>query len=119
MLGQLDLTGMLITGDAMFTQRALSIQIVEGGGDYLWIVKDNQPSLRDDIELLFEEEYVSAGWSAPAVDFTLARSVDGGHGRIEERVLTASSMLADYSDWPYWRRCSSWSTALVTARVAR
>ncbi|HEY3232426.1 MAG TPA: ISAs1 family transposase [Roseiflexaceae bacterium] len=101
LLGQLDLTGMLITGDAMFTQRALSIQIVEGGGDYLWIVKDNQPSLRDDIELLFEEECVSAGWSAPPVDFREARSVDGGHGRIEERVLTASSMLADYSDWPY------------------
>jgi predicted transposase YbfD/YdcC len=101
LLGQLELTGMLITGDAMFTQRALSIQIVEGGGDYLWIVKDNQPTLRDDIELLFEEECVSAGWSAPAVDFTVARTIDCGHGRIEERKLTASSMLADYSDWPY------------------
>lgn len=101
LLGQIDLTGMLITGDAMFTQRELSRQIVEGGGDYLWIVKDNQPSLRDDIELLFEDEYVSAGWSAPAVDFTRARSIDAGHGRIEERVLTVSSMLADYSDWPY------------------
>jgi len=101
LLGQLDLTGMLISGDAMFSQRELSRQIVEGGGDYLWTVKDNQPTLRDDIELLFEEEYVSAGWSAPAVDFRSARSVDAGHGRIEERVLTASSLLADYSDWPY------------------
>ena len=101
LLGQIDLTGMLISGDAMFTQRELSIQIVEGGGDYLWIVKDNQPTLRDDIELLFEEEYVSAGWSAPAVDFTMARSIDAGHGRIEERILSASSLLADYSDWPY------------------
>jgi predicted transposase YbfD/YdcC len=101
LLGQLDLTGMLITGDAMFTQRALSIQIVEGGGDYLWLVKDNQPTLRDDIELLFEEQCVSAGWSAPPVDFSTARTVECGHGRIEERVLTASSMLADYSDWPY------------------
>jgi predicted transposase YbfD/YdcC len=101
LLGQLDLTGMLITGDAMFTQRALSIQIVEGGGDYLWIVKDNQPTLRDDIELLFEDECVSAGWSAAPVDFREARTVDAGHGRIEERILTASSLLADYSDWPY------------------
>ena len=101
LLGQLDLTGMLITGDAMFTQRSLSIQIVEGGGDYLWIVKENQPTLRDDIELLFEPEYVSAGWSAPPVDFSTARTVECGHGRIEERVLTASSMLTDYSDWPY------------------
>ena len=101
LLSQLDLTGMLITGDAMFTQRELSIQIVEGGGDYLWMVKDNQPRLRDDIELLFEEECVSAGWSAPPVDFRAARSVDCGHGRVEERMLTSSSMLAGYSDWPY------------------
>jgi predicted transposase YbfD/YdcC len=101
LLAQLELTGMLITGDAMFTQRALSIQIVEAGGDYVWIVKDNQPTLRADIELLFDDECVSAGWSAPPVDFTSARTVEGGHGRIEERVLTVSSMLADYSDWPY------------------
>lgn len=101
LLGHLDLTGMLITGDAMFTQRALSIQIVEGGGDYVWIVKDNQPTLRTDIELLFDEECVSAGWSAPPVDFTQARTIECGHGRIEERILTVSSLLADYSDWPY------------------
>jgi predicted transposase YbfD/YdcC len=100
-LRQLDLTGMLITGDAMFTQRELSIQIVEGGGDYLWTVKENQPTLRDEIELLFAPECVSAGWSAPPVDFTTARTLECGHGRIEERILTTSSLLADYSDWPY------------------
>jgi predicted transposase YbfD/YdcC len=100
-LRQLDLTGVLLSGDAMFTQRALSIQIVEAGGDYLWMVKDNQPTLRNDIELLFAPEYVRAGWSAPPVDFTTARTIECGHGRIEERILTASSLLAQYSDWPY------------------
>ena len=73
LLKRLDLIGTLATGDAMFTQRQLSIQIVEAGGDYLWMVKDNQPTLRADIELLFAPEYVSAGWSAPPVDFTTAR----------------------------------------------
>jgi hypothetical protein len=34
-LMQLDLQGVVVTGDAMFTQRTLSIQIVEAGGDYL------------------------------------------------------------------------------------
>jgi len=101
LLKRLDLIGTLVTGDAMFTQRQLSIQIVEAGGDYLWMVKDNQPTLRADIELLFAPEYVSAGWSAPPVDFTTARSITKGHGRIEERIVTTSSMLAGYSDWPY------------------
>jgi predicted transposase YbfD/YdcC len=96
-----DLTGLVVSGDAMHTQRELSTQIVEAGGDYFWWVKENQPTLLDDLVLLFEDECVQAGWSAPPVDFTSARTVEVGHGRIEERVLTASSMLADYADWPY------------------
>ena len=101
LLKRLELTGTLVSGDAMFTQRQLSIEIVEAGGDYLWKVKDNQPTLRADIALLFEEESVCAGWSGAEVDFTSAYSISKGHGRIEERTLTTSSMLAEYSDWPY------------------
>src|SRR3712207_4195029 len=101
LIEQLDLTGVVITGDAMHTQRQLSSQVVERGGDYFWWVKENQPTLLSDLELLFGEEYVSAGWSAPSVDFTSARSVEKGHGRIEVRELTASSMLEGYLDWPY------------------
>jgi hypothetical protein len=37
----------------MFAQRNLSTQIVEAGGDYCWIVKQNQPTLYDDLHLLF------------------------------------------------------------------
>jgi predicted transposase YbfD/YdcC len=92
---------MVLTGDAMVTQRALSIQIVAGGGDYLWLVEANQPTLRADIELLFEPAYATAGWSAPPLDVPTARTVDTGHGRREERILTARSMVADYRDWPY------------------
>jgi predicted transposase YbfD/YdcC len=101
LLEQLDLIGVVITGDAMHAQRDLSTQVVQAGGDYFWWVKENQPTLLADLELLFAEEYVSAGWSAPPVDFTTARSVNKGHGRLEVRELTASSMLQDYVDWPY------------------
>jgi predicted transposase YbfD/YdcC len=101
LLEQLDLSGAVVTGDAMHAQRQLSSQIVEAGGDYFWWVKDNQPSLLADLELLFAEEYVSAGWSGLEADFTTAQSADKGHGRIELRELTASSLLQDYVDWPY------------------
>lgn len=101
LLAQLDLNGVVVTGDAMHAQRELSRQVVEAGGDYFWWVKENQPTLLSDLELLFEEEYVSAGWSAPPVDFTSARTVEKGHGRIEVRELTASSLLQEYVDWPY------------------
>jgi predicted transposase YbfD/YdcC len=100
-LRQLDLSGVVVTGDAMFVQRSLSTQIVEAGGDYFFWVKDNQPSLHSDLELLFDQECLAAGWAALPLDFVQASSVDKGHGRLEIGVLTVSSLLEGYSDWPY------------------
>lgn len=45
------LEGRVLTMDALLTQRALAQQITEGGGDYLMVVKDNQPTLAADIAL--------------------------------------------------------------------
>lgn len=101
LLAQLDLTGVVVTGDAMQTQRALSIQIVEAGGDYLWFVKDNQPTLRQDIERLFAPEVIAPSCGPVPDDFTTARTVEQQHGRLDERVITVSSLLKDYTPWPY------------------
>jgi hypothetical protein len=49
LLGVLPLRGRVVTGDAMFCQRDVCAAIVEGGGDYVLIVKDNQPGLAVDI----------------------------------------------------------------------
>jgi hypothetical protein len=48
------LKGRLITGDAMFCQRELCREIVAGGGDYLFVVKDNQPELKDAVAADFQ-----------------------------------------------------------------
>jgi len=98
---QLDLRGMIVTGDAMQAQRALSAQIVEQGGDYVWIVKDNQPSLLTDLEVLFEPEPVAEGCAPHPTDFKVAEQWAKGHGRLEKRVLTCSSWLKDYTPWPH------------------
>jgi predicted transposase YbfD/YdcC len=115
-LAHLDLVGIVVTGDAMYTQRTLSIQIVEAGGDYLWAVKDNQPQLRDDIEQLFIPEPNELGTAALPTDFTTARTIEKGHGRIEERILTTSSMLADYSRWPYLAQVFKLESRVTTVR---
>ena len=47
------LEGRLITGDAMFCQRDLSQQIIDARGHYFWFVKDNQPTLLNDIKAAF------------------------------------------------------------------
>lgn len=104
LLAQLDLTGVVVTGDAMFAQRNLSVQIVKGGGDYLWKVKENQPELLDDIKTLFNPPPLTkseAPLSDMPADLECARTIDKGHGRIEEREIWVSSTLEGYSDWPY------------------
>ncbi len=100
LLCQVDLRGAVVSGDAMFDQRALSSQIVRAKGDYLWIVKDNQEGLREEIEVLFQPHRKLAGTSALPNDFRTARTVEKGHGRKDRRMITVSSMLADYSTWP-------------------
>jgi predicted transposase YbfD/YdcC len=43
------LKGVLVTGDAMFTQREVAQEITVRGGTYLLTVKDNQPALKQAI----------------------------------------------------------------------
>src|SRR5258708_21992324 len=100
-LRQLDLRGVVVSGDAMFDQRDLSIQIVQAKGDYLWTVKDNQEGLREDIAVLFQPSRKLAGTSALPTDFRRTCTVEKGHGRLEKRSIIVSSMLADYSTWPH------------------
>lgn len=58
LLGILPVKGNIITGDAMFCQRDLCAKIIDAGGDYVFTVKDNQPSLAIDIAagLAFQEQ---------------------------------------------------------------
>src|ERR671930_135064 len=46
LLGVLPLRGKVVTGDAMFTHRDVAEEIRRRGGDYILIVKDNQPELK-------------------------------------------------------------------------
>ncbi len=96
-----DLKGKIVTGDAMFAQRELSQQVVEGGAEYVWTVKDNQSSLRAEIEAAFEIEEGKTALKAMKNDFSRAETIEKGHGRIEERRLVATSLLKGYLQWPW------------------
>lgn len=97
LLKRIDWQGRVMTGDALISQRNLCTYVVEAHGDYLLIVKQNQPTLYDDIRLLFDPPE-----PCPLDDRREARSVDHGHGRHNDtRHLIASTDLVGYSDWPY------------------
>jgi predicted transposase YbfD/YdcC len=94
LLEGLDLEGWIVTGDAKLAQKAIVDKIIAQGGDYVLIVKDNQPTLRDDIATLFSEPQVMAE------TITTTRRTDLHGSRIEVRALQASSALtAEYCGW--------------------
>ncbi len=100
-LESLDLQGKIVRGDALHTQRRVSVQIVEAGGEYLWLAKDNQPNLRQEIEQVFQPEACVKGFSPTPQDFRTAETIDKAQGRLEQRTLTTRAGLQGCSDWPY------------------
>lgn len=94
-----DLTGAIITIDAMGTQKAIAEQIVEGGGDYVLALKANQEKLHDAvIDYVIEQmgnEYAN-------VEVRQHTTKDKAHGRIEERQyiqMPAPKTLPGFENW--------------------
>ena len=100
LLAELDLKGRIVCGDAMFTQRQLSVQIVAQGGDYIWFVKDNQPQLAADVEQFFAPSRQAKGWHVPQLPRTVAQKTEKAHGRIEHRSLTLMADETGFVNWP-------------------
>jgi predicted transposase YbfD/YdcC len=91
LLKELLLDGVVITTDALLTQRSLAQQILDQQGAYFMVVKENQPQLLRDLTLLFDDHH------APV---SAALTIDQHGRRIERRHLRASTELVGYSDWP-------------------
>jgi predicted transposase YbfD/YdcC len=101
LLARIDWTDRVLTGDALFCQRALCQQVRDAGGDYLFLVKANQPALHAAIDLHFHPPPALARSSV--FDQRTARTIDVGHGRRPEvRQLLATTDLTAYlaTDWP-------------------
>lgn len=94
------ISGKVLTGDAMHTQKRLSTQIMEEKGDFIFPVKENQEKLYKNIQALFAPEYPKPGFGKIQTDFLTAQKVNKGHGRIETRIIITSEMLNSYADWP-------------------
>ena len=63
LLGVLPINGKVVSGDAMFTHRDVCAKVINGGGDYVLPVKENQPILLANIAAVFAAP--QAGLSPP------------------------------------------------------
>jgi predicted transposase YbfD/YdcC len=85
LLETLELAGAIVSIDAMGCQKEIAAKVREQGGDYVLAVKENQPTLYQDVAACFdkacEEDFAT-------VRFDTHVSEETGHGRREERTYT-------------------------------
>lgn len=103
LIARLDWHGCVLTGDALYCDTAVCDAVCTAGGDYLTIVKGNQPTALHAVAALFAARADAAltAASLPPLDMRAATTLDKGHGRVEVRRLIASTELNDYLDWPH------------------
>ena len=99
LLKLLDLEGAVVTIDAMGCQKEIAAGIVQGGGEYVLAVKENQPHLHEDIVQAFEEALENG---ESGVDFTEFQTEEVHGSREETRtccVITNPSGIRDKGLW--------------------
>jgi len=95
LLELLDVSGAIVVADALHCNQKSAKAVVKAGADYLFVVKDNVPSLKADIELYMHEEQVEA--------FT---TTEKNGGRIEKRTAYASCDIEWLNGRDSWENLS-------------
>ena len=93
LLDMLAIQSCVVTIDAMGCQQEIAQKILDKKADYILMVKDNQKSLKQQIEKVFTLEKPSH----------FDQHIDMGHGRVEKReceVIDKLTFLDDCSHWP-------------------
>lgn len=95
MLTYLDVEGKTVTADAMHCQRETCRRIVQCKGDYLFGLKENQPSLLEDVRLFFEDQSNRNDWES-------SETVEKNAGRVEKRICrkTTDIFWLKEHQWP-------------------
>lgn len=97
LIKMLNIEGAMVVADALNCQKKTARAIVDGGGDYLLAVKENQKDLYNDERLLFETESVDMEWF---------QTKEKSHGRIEIRTAWVTQDIAWYANRNLWANLS-------------
>jgi predicted transposase YbfD/YdcC len=96
----LDVSGAIVTIDAMGCQKDIAAKIIDKDGDYVLALKGNQENLHSDVEKLFHKSLEN---DFEGLKHQTYRTTDKGHGRIETRlyyVVEVPKELAErYAEW--------------------
>jgi predicted transposase YbfD/YdcC len=101
LLEQIDLANSLITIDAMGCRKEIARDVVDGGGDFVIGVKDNQPKLREAVETYFAKHLER---DLEDLKYRCRETSEAAHGRIDERSYFLTKVPADFAvkkEWPW------------------
>jgi len=107
LLRLLEISGCIVTIDAMGCQTEIAEQIVNQGADYLLTVKGNQPHLLEDMAFFFK---LAQQDEFGKVEHSYDRTINKGHGRIETRhcwVISGEENLQFLRDFGQWKHLES------------
>lgn len=99
LLQMLDIAGALVTIDAMGCQTKIAEEVRQGGADYLLAVKENQPTLYDDIH---QFQIAALGREYQGIKHSFWEDQERSHGRDEFRacyVFDAKDVVNDPTAW--------------------
>jgi predicted transposase YbfD/YdcC len=108
LLGLLDVSGALVTIDAMGCPKEIAELIREGGGDYALAVKQNQPTLYEQVG-----EAIDAGLERDTAALDEHQTVETGHGRQEARTYAIFPAPEAVDPDGLWRDLSAVGTAIT------
>jgi predicted transposase YbfD/YdcC len=100
LLKTIDIRGATVTIDAMGCQKKIAAAIVDGGADYALALKDNHPTLRQEVEVAFEFPKVAG---ARKKDIDTCRVESKGHGRQEVRSVTVIRHVDGITEADDWK----------------
>lgn len=101
LLKQIELKKALITIDAMGCQKEIAREIVDGGGDFVIAVKDNQPKLGAAMGAIIEKHLEG---EHQELRHRNHQTQDRGHGRRDERFYFVAQVPSDFAakdEWPW------------------
>lgn len=107
LLQVLDISGALVTIDAMGCQREIADQIREGKGDYVLAVKQNQPKLYEQVE-----GAISEALEGETEELDEHQTVEKGHGRHETRTYAIIAAPESVNPEGLWRDLSAVGIAI-------
>ena len=101
LLEMLELSGALVTIDAMGCQTEIARKIVESGADYVLAVKGNQPTLHEELVWFFRDHLAD---SFSRVKVRRHETHDHGHGRDEMRFYYVCPVPDDLPTQERWHK---------------